>query len=165
LARRRGARQERQAAEIGFVDGSKGILPAGLAAMPKRGTGQTAFSALRPGAIIAVKQEGSLGLRPRRRVRGWSRSRSARAASSHAGRVRRRGSNFNRGHPGMRQPGSTFKPIVYAAALAGRRHDPALDHQDAPFCTNDGTASASATSRAAMPGRRPCAGALSNRAT
>jgi penicillin-binding protein 1A len=46
------------AATIGFIDGSRASLPAGAAAMPKRGTSSAAFGFLRPGMIIAVKRQG-----------------------------------------------------------------------------------------------------------
>jgi penicillin-binding protein 1A len=47
-----------------------------------------------------------------------------------------RGSNFNRATQAMRQPGSTFKAIVYAAAMADGGMTPASIILDAPFCTN-----------------------------
>jgi penicillin-binding protein 1A len=128
-------------AEIGFVDGSKGVLPAGLAAMPKRGTGQTAFSALRPGAIVAVKQEGNAwALRSTPEVSGGmvvEQVGSGRILAMQGG-FDVRGSNFNRATQALRQPGSTFKPIVYAAALQDGGMTPASIIQDAPFCTNEG---------------------------
>src|SRR5690606_30933616 len=49
--------KEGGSATIGFVDGSTGTLSSSRASMPRRGTGEPAFSALRPGAIIAVEQE------------------------------------------------------------------------------------------------------------
>jgi penicillin-binding protein 1A len=129
-------------AEIGFVDGSKGVLPAGFAAMPKRGTGQSAFSALRPGAVIAVEQEGSAwALRTTPDVSGGivvEQVGSGRILAMQGG-FDVRGSNFNRATQAMRQPGSTFKPIVYAAALQDGGMTPASIIQDAPFCTTEGT--------------------------
>jgi penicillin-binding protein 1A len=130
------------AAQLGFVDGSTGTLPSGLASMPKRGTGQSAFSALRPGAIIAVEQEGNAwALRSIPEIGG-----GMVVEEVATGRVRAmqggwdvRGSNFNRATQAMRQPGSTFKPIVYAAALADGGMTPATMIVDGPFCTNDGT--------------------------
>jgi penicillin-binding protein 1A len=128
------------AARIGFVDGSTGTLPASLAAMPRRGSGQAAFNALRPGAIIAVEQEGDVwALRSTPEIGG-----AIVVEEVGTGRIRAmqggfdvRGSNFNRATQAMRQPGSTFKPIVYAAALdAGMT--PATLIDDAPFCTTEG---------------------------
>jgi penicillin-binding protein 1A len=129
-------------AQIGFADGSTGTLPAGLAAMPKRGTGQTAFSALRPGSIIAVEQEGSAwALRSTPDVSGGmvvEQVGSGRIMAMQGG-WDVRGSNFNRATQALRQPGSTFKPIVYAAALQDGGMTPATIIQDAPFCTTEGT--------------------------
>jgi penicillin-binding protein 1A len=129
------------AAQIGFVDGSTGTLPAGLAAMPKRGTGQTAFSALRPGSVIAVEQEGGAwALRSIPEVSGGivvEQVGSGRILAMQGG-FDVRGSTFNRATQALRQPGSTFKPLVYAAALQDGGMSPATIIQDAPFCTNGG---------------------------
>ncbi len=134
-------RKSAGSAEIGFVDGSTGTLPAGFAAMPKRGTGQTAFSALRPGAIIAVEQEGGAwALRSVPEVSGGivvEQVGSGRILAMQGG-WDARGSNFNRATQAQRQPGSTFKPIVYAAALQDGSMTPASIILDAPFCTNSG---------------------------
>jgi len=46
-------------AQIGFGDGSTGILDASAASQPKRGTAEAAFGFLRPGMIIIVKQLGT----------------------------------------------------------------------------------------------------------
>lgn len=129
-------------AEIGFVNGQTGTLPASLASMPRRGTGEPAFSALRPGAIIAVEQEGSAwALRSIPEVSG-----AIVAEEVGSGRVLAmqggfdsRISDFNRATQAERQPGSTFKPIVYAAALDGGM-TPASIILDAPFCVNQGSA-------------------------
>jgi penicillin-binding protein 1A len=131
-------------ATIGFTDGSTGTLPASAASMPRRGTGEPAFSALRPGAIIAVKQDGDhWALRSIPEVSG-----AIIAEEVGSGRIRAmqggfddRLSDFNRATQANRQPGSTFKPIVYSAALdAGMT--PASIILDAPFCTNQGTPTA-----------------------
>jgi penicillin-binding protein 1A len=45
---------------------------------------------------------------------------------------------FNRAVQAQRQPGSTFKAIVYAAALESGRYTPASQILDAPFAANDG---------------------------
>ena len=50
--------REQGSLALGFSDGSLGVLYPSGAAMPKRGTGTSAFSALRPGAVIAVEREG-----------------------------------------------------------------------------------------------------------
>lgn len=129
-------------AEIGFANGQTGTLPAGLASMPRRGTGEPAFSALRPGAIIAVEQEGDAwALRSVPEISG-----AIVAEEVGSGRVLAmqggfdsRLSDFNRATQAQRQPGSTFKPIVYAAALDGGM-TPASIILDAPFCVNQGSA-------------------------
>ena len=128
------------AAQIGFVDGSTGTLPASLASMPRRGTGEAAFGALRPGAIIAVEQEGGAwALRSIPEISG-----AIVAEEVGTGRILAmqggfdsRLSDFNRATQAQRQPGSTFKPVVYAAALDGGM-TPASIIIDGPFCVNQG---------------------------
>jgi penicillin-binding protein 1A len=123
-------------AEIGFADGSTGTLPSFAAAMPKRGIGGTAFGFLKPGDVIVVKQDGGT----------WS-LRNIPAVSGgmvvedpHSGRVMAmqggfdaRGASFNRATQALRQPGSSFKPFVYAAALDSGM-TPATIIIDGPFC-------------------------------
>ena len=128
-------------AEIGFTDGSTGTLPASSASMPKIGTGTPAFSALRPGMIIAVKQDGTstYALRSVPRVSGGmvvEQVGTGRILAMQGG-WDARGSSFNRATQAMRQPGSTFKPIVYSAALDNGM-TPASIIQDAPFCVWQG---------------------------
>ncbi len=127
-------------ATLGFTDGSTGEMPSYAASMPKRGTSTPAFDALRPGTIIAVKQDGGI----------WS-LRSIPAISGAivveevaTGRILAmqggwdvRSSNFNRATQALRQPGSTFKPIVYYSALANGM-TPATLIDDAPFCVWQG---------------------------
>ncbi|MET0268993.1 MAG: transglycosylase domain-containing protein, partial [Sphingomonas sp.] len=130
LAKRGGA------ATIGFVDGSTGQLPAWGAAMPKRGVGGSAFRFLKIGDVILVKREGAAwALRSIPLVSG-----GILAENPHTGQVLAmqggwddRGDSFNRATQAMRQPGSSFKPFVYAAALdAGMT--PASIIVDGPFC-------------------------------
>ena len=143
-------------ATLGFTDGSTGTLPAALASMPRRGTGGAAFDALRPGAVIAVEREGERAGRcarsPKSRAAWWSRRCASGRILAMQGGFDVRGSDFNRATQALRQPGSTFKPIVYSAALDNGM-TPASIIIDGPFCANQGTPSrnASATSRAAMP--------------
>ncbi len=130
-------------ATIGFTDGSTGTLPSAYASMPKRGGGGSAFSNLRPGMIIAVKREGgdTYSLRSVPEIGG-----AFVAQEVATGRVLAmqggwdvRGSSFNRATQALRQPGSTFKPIVYSAALdAGMT--PASIIVDGPFCVSQGPA-------------------------
>ena len=134
--------KEGSSATIGFVDGSTGQLPASYASMPRRGAGQTAFSALSPGAIIAVApQDGAWALRAIPEISG-----AIIVEEVSSGRIRAmqggfdsRLSDFNRATQAMRQPGSTFKPFVYAAALDNGM-TPASIILDAPFCVNPGRA-------------------------
>jgi len=128
-------------AQIGFPDGSTGSLPASAAVQPVRGVGGTAFSALRPGMIIIVKQLGlnSYALRSIPEVGG-----GFVAEEVHTGRVMAMqggfdviGSSYNRATQAQRQPGSAFKPIVYVTALENGM-TPASIIVDAPFCVWQG---------------------------
>jgi len=133
--------KEGGSATLGFVDGSTGTMPASLASMPRRGTGGSAFDALRPGTIIAVERDGeSWALRSIPEVSGGmvvEEVGSGRILAMQGG-FDVRGSNFNRATQALRQPGSTFKPIVYAAALDNGM-TPASIIIDGPFCANQGT--------------------------
>ncbi|MEA3045502.1 MAG: penicillin-binding protein [Sphingomonadales bacterium] len=130
-------------ATLGFVDGSTGTLSAANASMPRRGTGGSAFDALRPGAVIAVEQEGGAwSLRSIPEVSGGmvvEEVATGRVLAMQGG-FDARGSNFNRATQALRQPGSTFKPIVYSAALDNGM-TPASIIIDGPFCANQGTPS------------------------
>ncbi len=125
------------AATLGFEDGSTGPLPAAAANWPRRGASGTAFSALRPGDVIPIKVEGrqSFSLRQIPEVSG-----GMVVQDPHTGRVLamvggfdNRRSQFNRATQALRQPGSTFKPFVYAAALDNGM-TPATMIVDGPFC-------------------------------
>ncbi|MGZ8337596.1 MAG: penicillin-binding protein 1A [Allosphingosinicella sp.] len=136
--------KEGSEATIGFTDGTTGTLPSSLASMPRRGTGGSAFAALSPGDIIAVEEEGGAwALRSIPEVSG-----AMVVEEVGSGRIRAmqggfdsRLSDFNRATQALRQPGSTFKPIVYSAALDNGM-TPATMIVDGPFCTNQGTATA-----------------------
>ena len=127
-------------AQIGFVDGTTGTLPSYAAQTPKRGTGSTAFSALNPGDVIAVAPEGNAwGLRSVPEISG-----GMVAQNPHTGQVLAmqggfdaRIQSFNRATQALRQPGSTFKPIAYAAAL-DHGMTPASIIVDGPFCVYQG---------------------------
>lgn len=138
--------KEGGSATLGFTDGSEGTLPASLASMPRRGTGGSAFDALRPGAVIAVEREGDRAgsiwaLRSIPEVSGGmvvEEVSSGRVFAMQGG-FDVRGADFNRATQALRQPGSTFKPIVYSAALDNGM-TPASIIIDGPFCANQGTA-------------------------
>ena len=127
-------------AELGFADGSTGTLPRWGAQMPVRGVGGTAFAALRPGDIIAVAPDGdSFVLRSVPKISGAfvvEEPQTGRVLAMQGGfdfRIQA----FNRATQAMRQPGSTIKPIVYAAALEGGM-TPASIIVDGPFCVFQG---------------------------
>ena len=128
-------------AQIGFADGTTGRLPASAASMGYRKTGGSAFSAMRPGDLIAVKATGgtSYALRNIPEVSG-----GMIVESPHSGRIYAmqggfdvRLSPFNRATQAERQPGSTIKPFVYAAALDNGM-TPATMIVDGPFCVYQG---------------------------
>jgi penicillin-binding protein 1A len=123
-------------ATIGFPSGQTASLPSYAASMPVAGKGGTAFDAIKPGDVIVVKQEGST----------WS-LRSIPAVSGafvvqdpNTGRILAmqggfdsRLRSFNNATQALRQPGSTIKPFVYAAALDNGM-TPASIIVDGPFC-------------------------------
>ena len=128
-------------ATIGFSNGTKGVLPASAAQQPKRGGGGSAFSNLRPGMIIIVKQMGtdSYALRSIPEIGG-----AFLAEEVNTGRVLAMqggfdviGSSYNRATQAKRQPGSAFKPIVYVTALENGM-TPASIIVDSPFCVWQG---------------------------
>ncbi|MBV8687283.1 MAG: PBP1A family penicillin-binding protein [Alphaproteobacteria bacterium] len=132
--------REGASATLGFADGSRGTLPAYAAAMPKRGTGTAAFNFLRPGMVVAVKRDGAVWtLRSIPELRGAmvvEEVASGRILAMQGG-WDLRGDDFNRATQAQRQPGSTFKPIVYSAALDNGL-TPASIIVDGPFCVWQG---------------------------
>ena len=129
-------------AEIGFGNGTTGVLPRGAAQTPVRGKGGTAFAALKPGDIIAVAPEGGVfGLRSIPKISGGmvvEDPRSGRILAMQGG-FDATVQAFNRATQAQRQPGSTIKPIVYAAALESGM-TPASIIVDGPFCVWQGAA-------------------------
>jgi penicillin-binding protein 1A len=129
-----------ESATIGFADGSRGSLPSYAAAMPKRGTGTRAFDFLRPGMLIAVKRDGAnWALKTIPAISGGmvvEEVASGRILAMQGG-WDIRSEDFNRATQAMRQPGSTFKPVVYSAALDNGL-TPASIIVDGPFCVWQG---------------------------
>jgi len=146
-----------EAAAIGFADGATGRIayqdlrwarprreetvntgPIQLGPVPK-----AASDVLQPGDVVAVEpiagQPGAYALRQIPEVGG-----ALVAMDPHTGRVLAlvggfdfRISQFNRATQAMRQPGSSFKPFVYAAALESG-FTPASLVLDAPFVMDQG---------------------------
>lgn len=127
-------------AQIGFADGSTGTLPAAQAQMAYRKSGGPAFSAMKPGDLIVVARNGAnWALRNIPEVSG-----GMVVEEVHSGRIRAmqggfdaRLSSYNRATQAMRQPGSTIKPFVYAAALDSGM-TPASIIVDGPLCVYQG---------------------------
>jgi penicillin-binding protein 1A len=126
-------------AQLGFVDGSTGVMPAYAAQTVKRGGG-SAFASINPGDVIAVAPEGTQwSLRSVPEISG-----GMAAENPHTGQVvamqggfDARIQSFNRATQALRQPGSTFKPIAYASAL-DHGMTPASIIVDGPFCVYQG---------------------------
>ena len=127
-------------AELGFADGTTGELPASAAQMLNRRTDRPAFDALERGDLIVVARNGATWAL--RNIPGVSGGMVI--EDTHAGRIfamqggfDARLSSYNRATQAMRQPGSTIKPFVYAAALDNGM-TPASIIIDGPFCVFQG---------------------------
>ncbi|WP_114228485.1 MULTISPECIES: penicillin-binding protein 1A [Sphingomonas] len=134
-------RKSSDSADIGFENGTTGRLPAANASQPKRGVGGTAFGFLEPGMVIVVKDggNGAYFLRSVPEIGGGFMAEEVRTGRVLAmqGGFDSRGSSYNRVLQANRQPGSTFKPIVYYTAL-NNGMTPASIIPDAPFCVWQG---------------------------
>jgi penicillin-binding protein 1A len=121
---------------IGFTDGSTGTLPASGAVRPYRGSNRSAGQVLKRGDVIPVQRQGSAWvLRQPPEVSG-----GMVVEDVHSGRVLAmvggfdaRAQSFNRATQASRQPGSTFKPIVYATAM-DNGFTPSSIVVDGPYC-------------------------------
>ena len=120
---------------LGFSDGTKGRMANGDATRPR--DGQPAWQQLKPGDVIPVARLGSssYALRQIPAVSG-----AMVVQEPQTGRVLAmvggwdiRNSSFNRATQAMRQPGSSFKPFVYAAGLDNGM-TPASIVADSPYC-------------------------------
>jgi penicillin-binding protein 1A len=129
------------AAKLGFADGSTGRLPSSSAALHYRKTGGSAYNAMKAGDLIVVKSTGGDGyaLRNIPEISGGMVIESPRSGRIFAmqGGFDVRLSPFNRATQAERQPGSTIKPFVYAAALDNGM-TPATMIVDGPFCVYQG---------------------------
>jgi penicillin-binding protein 1A len=127
-------------ATIGFDDGTTGRMAASAAAMPVRGKGGRAFDAIERGDILAVAPEGNgWALRSVPKISGGmvvEEPTTGRILAMQGG-FDSRLQAFNRATQALRQPGSTIKPIVYAAALENGM-TPASIVVDGPFCVWQG---------------------------
>ncbi|PZO89394.1 MAG: penicillin-binding protein, partial [Sphingomonas sanxanigenens] len=124
------------AATIGFQDGTTGTLPASGAQMPRSGTTTSAFQAMKPGDVIVVKADGGAwSLRTIPAISGGMVVEDPHNGRLYAmqGGFDARLHSFNNATQAMRQPGSTIKPFVYAAALDNGM-TPASIIVDGPFC-------------------------------
>jgi penicillin-binding protein 1A len=125
---------------IGFTDGSTATLEGRNAARPYRATGRSAAQALQAGDVIVVTKipagnGGAWALRQPPEVSG-----GMVVEEVASGRVRAlvggfdaQAQAFNRATQANRQPGSTFKPIVYATAM-DHGFTPASIVVDGPYC-------------------------------
>ena len=123
--------------QLGFTDGSTGKLPASGAPQVLVFVGTPALQQLKVGDVIPVTKTAgdSYALRQIPAVSG-----GMVVQDPHTGRVLAmvggwdaRQSSFNRATQAQRQPGSTFKPIVYLTALENG-FTPASIFVDAPYC-------------------------------
>ncbi|MET0308176.1 MAG: transglycosylase domain-containing protein [Sphingomonas sp.] len=126
--------------QLGFEDGSTGTMPESAASMPVRGRDGAAYDAIKAGDILAVAPDGgSYALRNVPKISGGmvvEDPRTGRVLAMQGG-FDSRIQAFNRATQAMRQPGSTIKPIVYAAALE-QGMTPASIIVDGPFCVWQG---------------------------
>jgi len=125
---------------LGFANGKTGTMSRSAASTPIRGGGGVAADAIKVGDILAVAPEGSgYALRSIPKISGGflvEEPTTGRILAMQGG-FDSRVQAFNRTTQAMRQPGSTIKPIVYAAALqAGLT--PASIIVDGPFCVYQG---------------------------
>jgi penicillin-binding protein 1A len=121
---------------LGFADGRTGTMAGPAATLLLSGTNVSAGNALKPGDVIVVTRSGNgYALRQTPEISG-----GMVAEDPHTGRVLAmvggfdaRAQSFNRATQAFRQPGSTFKPIVYATAM-DNGFTPSSIVVDAPFC-------------------------------
>jgi penicillin-binding protein 1A len=120
---------------LGFTDGSTGRMANGDAMRARNGT--PAWQQLKAGDVIPVARiaGSSYALRQIPEVSGAlvvQEPQTGRVLAM-VGGFDSKGSSFNRATQAMRQPGSSFKPFVYAAGLDNGM-TPASIVADAPYC-------------------------------
>lgn len=123
-------------ARLGFADGSTGRMPPWAAQRLLTGTNVPASRALKPGDVIPVaKSANGYALRQVPLVSGGMVVEDPRTGRVLAmvGGFDARAQSFNRASQALRQPGSAFKPIVYATAL-DNGFTPSSIVVDAPYC-------------------------------
>ncbi|KPF62655.1 penicillin-binding protein [alpha proteobacterium AAP81b] len=122
---------------LGFVDGSTGSMAGSAAMRPKQGSVLTAGQVLRPGDVIAVAPlpNGGWALRQAPAVSGGMvvEEPATGRVLAMVGGFDARAEAFNRATQALRQPGSAFKPIVYATAM-DNGFTPASIVVDGPYC-------------------------------
>lgn len=123
-------------ARIGFADGETGTMPSGTAGIARRGGG-TAWSTMQPGDIITVRPIGgdSYAFAKQPSMSGGMVVEAVQTGRVYAmqGGFSQGLEAFNRATQAERQPGSSIKPFVYAAALENGM-TPASIVVDGPFC-------------------------------
>ncbi|AEI37872.1 penicillin-binding protein 1A [Zymomonas mobilis] len=128
--------RENGRAKIGFNDGSEDYLYPWAATIPRHDTVIPAWRFLHAGDIIIVKKIDNFWvLRSLPKVSGGmvvENPHNGRILAMQGGFDSKNG-DFNRATQAERQPGSTFKPFVYAAAL-DHGMTPASIIVDGPFC-------------------------------
>ena len=123
------------AARIGFADGETASLPRSSALVVRRGGG-TAFSTMQPGDIITVRPYGNgYAFAKVPDISGGMVVEDVQTGRVYAmqGGFSQSLEPFNRATQAQRQPGSSIKPFVYAAALENGM-TPASIIVDGPFC-------------------------------
>lgn len=124
------------AVQLGFSDGSTGTMSSGSASIARRGGG-TAYSTMQPGDIITVRPAGgdrySFAKVPD--ISGGMVVEDVQTGRVYAmqGGFSSGLESFNRATQAERQPGSSIKPFVYAAALENGM-TPASIIVDGSFC-------------------------------
>jgi len=123
-------------AEVVLADGSRARLPAGSA----KWANKNPAALLKRGDVVRVRQDGDKGLVldqvPRGQAALVSLDADTGALRALVGGYSFAGNKFNRATQARRQPGSSFKPFVYAAAFE-KGFNPASIVLDAPVVFRD----------------------------